>query len=274
MNDPSPPIRAIRMAQPKDMLHTFILGSGFVSSVFLPMYLLQFLSKFPAEIQNRVIEHQHWIELGFVVLGAWLAMIALRFATHLEIRQRNSSRHYSGPLELVLVAGTAYVIYKHLSDSMIENIKGFWSPEPSAMSLNQLFQLWIVWWSILLGYIAKVPWDRAKQLIQEPSSKGNGEAPLIAGPWSLLYSILITCVLIAEIVYSMAFPAADPAIARATSIQRIANQNCISAGRELKALAADGRVTEEERDVAITIISNARAIYGLQKCPFNPKALR
>ena len=274
MNEAPPPIRVIRMAQPKDMLHTLVLGSGFAASVFLPIFLLQFLSKFPAEFQNKVIEHQGFIKVGFVGLGIWLAMIALRFATHLEIRQRNSSRHYSGPLELIAVAGIAYVLYKHLSDSMIDNIKSFWSPEPGAMSLNELLQLWIVWWSILLGYIAKVPWDRAKQLIQDPCSKSKGEAPLIAGPWSIRYSIAISVILLVEIAYSWVVPPANPAIVRASVIHKIAGQTCIPARSQLKALTSDGQVTEEEKDLAITAISNARANYGLIRCSFNPKALR
>lgn len=268
------PITNIARPRRIDPILTVILAFGFVASIFLPIQLLAVVNTLSPSIANLWMASLSWAKwLTFMLLAGWTTSIALRFSAHLDIRLKSETGWKAGYWPSLIGAVTAAAFYKLAADDMLATMKGSYSDSPSVSEFNNLMTLWVIWWTFLLGYIAKSPWDRAKAIIHDPTIEARPQPSNVVTPSVLISSLLIGIILIGPLSWQIMngrFPSAESRRYKAIAEIRKA---CSSISHNLPMLASDQKIDDEELEVLKTLLANARAEHGIARCRFNPKSI-
>jgi len=262
-----PYTHGVRLIDLTGMLSTIVVGTAYAFCIILPVYVLQALDSIRASTSTLILSCTYYDFILFGFLGVCVVKGSLHLAAHIELRSRAMMSEKLGTLGYVVPALLGLILYKVLVDRITSSI-GNVHDDDAVGNFQSFMSGWVIGWFLVLGYICKSPWDRARAIIISPSLEHDA-IPRLGIGWRLFVLCLAYD---ASMVILIVQPHVDVDVNRA-SRARYLEHRCPSAWPMILPYLSDHRITEDEREVIRTILSNERARPGgLDRCKARPAA--
>lgn len=135
----------------------------------VPLFIINVL---PRSVVEALAHHPVYGIIFLAPCAAWMIWFAIQVAARIQI-WIDEVDDIDGWV-MLMIAMTLIVLYKMLVDGLMQRLKALHLTEPAVLNVQNAIEGWIVLWFILVTYIGKAPWDRARgQAVQRVKKARN-----------------------------------------------------------------------------------------------------